>query len=108
MDATGTLPAKTIIFAITNSHAYTIVLYLFKAMKPFFYKAEGESGKKKMSQKMIKEFIVPIPPIKEQEVFKDIINKIQVHERYMINSYESLEILYDTLMSKAFSGELVA
>jgi len=51
-------------------------------------------------------FIVPHPPIEEQEKFSGIVDGVEQMRGYQKQSKQQIENLFDTLMQKAFRGEL--
>lgn len=55
---------------------------------------------------MIKTFEIIFPPLENQEKFEDIITKIQIQRAKNIKSLEESENLFNSLLQKAFKGEL--
>lgn len=51
---------------------------------------------------------IPIPPIELQNQFAEIVKKIESLKEKQKKSTEELDTLFDALMQKAFSGELVS
>ena len=56
---------------------------------------------------MIKEFIVPVPPLDEQTGFINYVKKISNNDYLIKKTNDNLTSLNYSLMAKAFTGELV-
>lgn len=54
----------------------------------------------------IKKILVPVPPIKKQEEFLRIVEKIENIKNHQLNSTNEINVLFDALMQKAFNGEI--
>ena len=68
----------------------------------------NQSSQANLFQNKIRELRIPIPPMHLQEVFADIAErKERIAENQKINSIKAQE-LYNSLLSKAFTGDLVA
>jgi type I restriction enzyme S subunit len=51
---------------------------------------------------------IPIPPLELQQRFAEIVNQLSKTEQYQQQSSQELDNLFNTLMQKAFNGELVS
>ncbi|NMA89658.1 MAG: hypothetical protein GX965_10995 [Methanoculleus bourgensis] len=68
----------------------------------------NQSSQANLFQNKIRELRIPIPPMHLQKVFADIAErKERIAENQKINSIKAQE-LYNSLLSKAFTGDLVA
>lgn len=56
----------------------------------------------------IKSFIIPYPPISLQQHFAEIVNKTEALKEKQKQSEQELENLFQSLMQRAFKGELVS
>ena len=59
-----------------------------------------------ISNKNILDLVVPIPPREQQDKFADIIKSIDILKSDMTKSLEELENNYNSLLQRAFKGEL--
>jgi len=50
--------------------------------------------------------LVPVPPIKKQQEFLRIIEKIETIRNYQVNVTKEINLLFDALMQKAFNGKI--
>lgn len=55
----------------------------------------------------IKRIKIPIPPIKLQNQFADIVKQVETLKSYQSESKQQIDNLFNTLMQKAFKGELL-
>jgi type I restriction enzyme S subunit len=55
---------------------------------------------------MIKDFIVPVPPIYKQKEFLEIASKIQSSKESLTSCSQESENLFNSLLQRAFRGEL--
>lgn len=55
---------------------------------------------------MIKDFIVPVPPIYKQKEFLEIASKIQFSKESLTSCSQESENLFNSLLQRAFRGEL--
>jgi type I restriction enzyme S subunit len=81
-------------------------LHLFKAMKPLFLSRRRGVRQKNLSQSIIKNFEIPIPPLPLQQKFARIIEKIESMRQSQNQSKQQIEDLFSAMMQKAFRGEL--
>lgn len=72
----------------------------------FFGSAEGSAIKNVKPLKEIKQKCFPLPPLKEQIKFSELVQKIDFIQRRQKESDNELEELFHSLMQKAFKGEL--
>jgi len=71
--------------------------------------ATGTSGNMpKINQKVVKNILIPLPPVEEQIEIMRIVEQVnkKAIELNIINAYESIEKLKQSILSKAFRGEL--
>ncbi len=61
---------------------------------------------KRINIKEVKLMNIPIPPIELQNQFETIYHKIQAQKETLIQSKTELEHLYNSLLQRAFSGQL--
>lgn len=74
----------------------------------FLRSAKQTTGIASINSTQLKNFPVIIPPIELQNHFADIVSHIQKTDNSMLSSRITFNQFYDSLMSKAFTGELVA
>ena len=66
----------------------------------------GRTNIPKVNKEQLKEFYMPTPPIKLQNQFADFVNQVDKLKFEMENSLKELENNFNSLMQKAFKGEL--
>jgi len=103
--------------------SYLVKIRLINAIEPIWfsfllntlsYKNLFESRCKKavnqsnISPTLLKEFPLIIPPNSLQQQFAEIVNKTEALKEKQKQSEQELENLFQSLMQKAFKGELVA
>ncbi|MEE9174786.1 MAG: restriction endonuclease subunit S [Thermodesulfobacteriota bacterium] len=66
------------------------------------------SGQPNLSQKIIRNLKIPIPPIELQQKFANLVEKVEAVRERQTQSREHIEETYQALMQKAFRGKLVA
>ena len=81
-------------------------LQLFKAMKPLFLSRRRGVRQKNLSQSIIKNFEIPLPPLPLQQEFARIVEKVESMRQSQNQSKQQIEDLFSALMQKAFRGEL--
>ena len=84
--------------------------YLRFAM-PFFVKIIEENKAfvtvKHLSDKDLKQMILPIPPLPLQQTFASIVEHVEKLKEKQKTSKEEINLMFDSLMKQAFNGELV-
>ena len=83
-------------------------LQLFKEMKSSFLSKRRGVRQKNLTQQMIKEFMIPIPPLAIQKQFSLVSERVYEIRKNQMGSKNSIENLFDAVITKAFTGELVA
>ncbi|MDC7219448.1 MAG: restriction endonuclease subunit S [Spirochaetales bacterium] len=86
-------------------------VYLREVMKiPFVYRQAVRSikgiGVPDLHLKEIKKFLIPVPTIEEQNNFIRKIQKIEAQKSLMQQSLDEMKNNYNSLMQRAFKGEL--
>ncbi|EKF85264.1 restriction endonuclease subunit S [Methanobacterium formicicum] len=66
-----------------------------------------ESAQKNINLKILSNLEIPIPPLELQEKFVEISEKLNQLKTYQSQSKQEINNLFNTLMQKAFKGELV-
>jgi len=83
-------------------------LHLLKIMKPTFLSSRRGVRQKNLSQTIIKEFKVPLPPYSLQLQFHQIADMINLEYTNQLQISHELTELTNALVKQAFTGELVA
>ena len=65
-----------------------------------------ESAQKNINLEILRKMEVPIPSLTEQKTFVLLIEKVEAFREKQRQSEQELEILFQSLMQKAFTGEL--
>ncbi|MCX6151740.1 MAG: restriction endonuclease subunit S [Ignavibacteriales bacterium] len=77
----------------------------FKTM--FISRCKKAVGQSNISPTLLKEFPIYFPPLSLQQQFAEIVNKTEALKEKQKQSKQELENLFQSLMQKAFKGELV-
>lgn len=86
--------------------------YIFHFTKTLFYKNWVKSKMKTVAQPNInarqysQELKIPIPPLKLQNQFAEIVEKVEKIKQRQKDSTKEINDLFNSLMQKAFKGEL--
>ncbi len=81
-------------------------LGLFWFFQQILEKNAPAAAQKNINLKILRELIVPVPPIPLQNEFATIVEKLESIKSHYQNSSAGLEVLYDTLSQSAFKGKL--
>lgn len=85
---------------------YLISLFNNDGFKSSFKQDSRGCSINNLNQKILGELNVIIPPRKLQEKFIKIVNDMEIIKKKQINSCEELNNLFNSLMQRAFNGEL--
>lgn len=66
-----------------------------------------ESAQKNINLDILRNLSLPVPPIEIQNKFKDIVNNIEQQKKQIRCQISNSEFLFQSLLQKAFKGELV-
>ena len=86
-------------------------IYLVEVCKSSYFKdyverMSGNSLQPNVSSKQIEDLEIPLPPIELQNQFADFVNQVDKLKSQMETSLKELEDNFNSLMQKAFKGEL--
>ena len=85
-------------------------LYYLTSLQSFRKQAEanmtGSAGQKRVPKQFFSKYKVVLPPIELQNQFAEIVHKIQSQKEIMKKSLEELENNFNSLMQRAFKGEM--
>ncbi|MCY7764452.1 MULTISPECIES: restriction endonuclease subunit S [Bacillus] len=91
---------------ITPEYFHTVINSK-KIRNEFSKNATGTSGSMlNISMQKFKGVEINLPSIEKQQLFSKKFNKIQQMKQNLINSQEEINVLYRSLLQKAFKGEL--
>lgn len=89
-------------YIINNEYIYNILLLLYEQLRSL-----GRGGNQpNLNLGMIREYEVPIPPIQLQNQFAEKVEAIESQKALMEESLKLMEDNYNSLMQRAFKGEL--
>jgi type I restriction enzyme S subunit len=83
--------------------------YLYYALRrqtPIWYRKLLSSVKKNLSEEIVNQAEIPLPPISEQRRIASILDKAEEVRKLRVTAAKSAEQLVEALMSQAFRGEL--
>jgi type I restriction enzyme S subunit len=85
-------------------------LYYLTALPNFRLQAEknmtGSAGQKRVPKQFFDKYKITKPPLDSQLKFKQIVTKIEKQKEIIRHSLENMETLYQSLLQRAFKGEL--
>jgi type I restriction enzyme S subunit len=83
------------------------VYYAIQIGRKFFMSRQRGIRQKNLNLTMVKDTEIPLPPIQLQNQFADIVHQFDEIKNYQSRSKQQIDNLFNTLMQKAFKGELV-
>lgn len=83
------------------------LLNLINQLSEHFRVIAPEGTQPNLNTKIMKEFSIPVPPIKLQEKFESVVNMIEGHVLSLNLSKSEIDELFNSITIKAFTGELV-
>lgn len=83
------------------------LLKLINCLSDYFRKSAPDGTQPNLNTKIMKNFEVPVPPIELQNQFAEIVQQVETLKSYQSQSKQQIDNLFNTLMQKAFKGELV-
>lgn len=75
--------------------------------KEYVYKYITKSTISGINQTSLKQISILLPPLEIQKKFASIVDKSEITKQYQQQSFQELDNLFNTLMQKAFTGELI-
>ncbi|MFQ5963874.1 MAG: restriction endonuclease subunit S [Candidatus Scalinduaceae bacterium] len=87
---------------------YLVYCLMSNKIKSEVFKRTTGSTAKGIRSKEFAKIEIPIPPIKEQQKFADLVQKVEKLKEKQRESEKELNNLFNSLMQKAFRGELVS
>lgn len=66
----------------------------------------GSAGQKRVPRDFLDRYMVSVPPVELQAFFDELANKVKTQKALMKKSITELEHCFDSIMQKAFRGEL--
>ena len=88
--------------------AYLLYLFRDKNFLLYLLKLSPASAQQAIYIANIKKLEIPLPPLSLQQQFAEIVNKTEALKEKQKQSEQELENLFQSLMQKAFKGELVS
>lgn len=88
---------------------FTEVMYIqiwFGFLQKIIEASAPESAQKNINLKILNELDIPIPPIELQNQFAEIVEKIEQQEEQMQQSLKEMEDNFNSIMQRAFKGEM--
>lgn len=86
----------------------SVYLYYWLFLKKEYLNSLGRGATfKEISKKIVENIKIPVPPITLQEKFASIVEQVEKIKDKLKNEKKDADELFDALMQKAFSGELV-
>jgi len=95
--------------AIQPNKNYLNNIYLLNCLKllsDYLVSQSIGGGQPNISQQIIKRTKIPIPPLELQNQFAETVKKVEQLKHHQKQSKQEIDNLFNTLMQKAFKGEL--
>jgi Restriction endonuclease S subunits len=84
------------------------VQYWMSFLQKMIEDSAPESAQKNINLNILSELDIPVPPLELQERFVSIVQQVENTKKLQQKSSQELDFLFNTLMQKAFNGELVS
>lgn len=91
-----------------NPIVFSFLLNTTHFKKMFVKRCKKAVGQSNISPTLLKEFPIYFPPLSLQQQFAEIVNETEALKEKQKQSEQELENLFQSLMQKAFKGELVS
>lgn len=92
-----------------NIHNFILFILTTNAYRDYIRSVcVGGIDKRQINKHHLEEFPIIYPPLPLQEKFAEIVEQIEKTKQFQQHSHQQLESLFNTLMQKAFNGELVS
>lgn len=85
----------------------TYLLYWLRSKYDYIVSLSFGGGQPNISQQVIRSLKIPFPPIKLQNKFSSIVKEVELMKEQQKHSKEQIESLFNSLIQKAFKGELI-
>lgn len=82
------------------------VQFWISFLQKILEKNAPESAQKNINLKILSNLDIPIPPIELQNQFAETVKKVEQLKKHQKQSKQEIDNLFNTLMQKAFKGEL--
>ncbi|WP_321422674.1 restriction endonuclease subunit S [uncultured Methanobacterium sp.] len=83
------------------------VYYAIQIGRKFFMSRQRGIRQKNLNLTMVKDTEIPLPHLELQNQFAEIVQQVETLKSYQSKSKQEIDNLFNTLMQKAFKGELV-
>lgn len=83
------------------------VYYAIQIGRKYFMSRQRGIRQKNLNLTMVKDTEIPLPPLELQNQFAQIVQKVEDLKNYQSQSKQEIDNLFNTLMQKAFKGELI-
>ncbi|KKG32704.1 restriction modification system DNA specificity subunit [Methanosarcina mazei] len=91
-----------------NIHKFILFILTTNAYRDYIRSVcVGGIDKRQINKHHLEEFPIIYPPLPLQEKFAEIVEQIEKTKQFQQQSHQELSNLFNTLMQKAFTGELV-
>lgn len=87
---------------ITNNY----VQFWFMSLQKIIEKSAPQSAQKNINLEILNILDIPLPPLNLQYQFAAIVEQVEKQKELLKSGLEKLELIYKSLMQKAFNGEL--
>jgi type I restriction enzyme, S subunit len=100
-------PDSIVGFTPNNHVKVEYVQHWLSFLQKILEESAPESAQKNINLKILSNLEIPIPPFELQEKFVEISEKLNQLKTHQNQSKQEIDNLFNTLMQKAFKGELV-
>lgn len=99
-------PDSVVAYIPKNYMSNIYVHFWFTFLQRIIEANAPESAQKNINLKILSELEIPVPPVELQNKFVEIVEKIESQKDLLQKSLEELENNFNSLMQRAFKGEL--
>ncbi|WMT20360.1 restriction endonuclease subunit S [Parageobacillus toebii] len=99
-------PDSVVAYIPKNYMSNIYVHFWFTFLQRIIEANAPESAQKNINLKILSELEIPVPPVELQNKFAEIVQKIESQKDLLQKSLEELENNFNSLMQRAFKGEL--
>jgi type I restriction enzyme S subunit len=99
-------PDSVVAYISKNYMSNIYVHFWFTFLQRIIEANAPESAQKNINLKILSELEIPVPPVELQNKFVEIVEKIESQKDLLQKSLEELENNFNSLMQRAFKGEL--
>lgn len=99
-------PDSIVAYLPNENMSNIYVHYWFSFLQRIIEASAPESAQKNINLKILSDLDIPVPPVEKQKQFKNIVMEVELQKELFEKSLVELENNFNSLMQRAFRGEL--